>query len=99
MNKHTPGPWTAHEYGSPTGHWYVRGPRDEKIIHGPSLNNEANAHLIAAAPDLLEQTKLLERALLYEIKKSENDGDNEGARLKGVTLGIVREVLAKAEGR
>jgi hypothetical protein len=60
---------------------------------------EANAALIVAAPDLLEMTKLLERSLVYEIKKSEREGDDEGARLKSFTLAQCRAVINKAEGR
>ena len=54
---HTPGPWTAFEYGSPRNSYYVRAVNGEIVISGPSLNNKraskADAVLIAAAPDLL----------------------------------------------
>lgn len=54
--------------------------------------------LIAAAPDLYRMTELLERFLVYEIKRSDLDGDDEGATLKWGTLQEVRCVLAKARG-
>jgi hypothetical protein len=61
VSKHTPGPWEAQEYASPRGRWYVRQVGGLKTINYP-LSNEANARLIAAAPELL---KALEMALLY----------------------------------
>jgi len=65
MSKHTPGPWTAHELGYEDGtwiHWSIEahGPiAYGSIAHGGdntngSENSEANARLIAAAPDLLD---------------------------------------------
>jgi len=54
--KHTPGPWKAHatgfaRSGSPEFeiHYSDDGECVAEIVHG-----EANAHLIAAAPELLE---------------------------------------------
>lgn len=54
--------------------------------------------LAAAAPDLYRMTELLERFLVYEIRRSDLDGDDEGANLKSFTLQEVRCVLAKARG-
>lgn len=54
------------------------------------------ARLIAAAPELLEQAKLFERCIIYEIGVAEKRDDDEGARLKSLTLHLLREVLAKA---
>jgi hypothetical protein len=51
--------------------------------------------LIAAAPELLDLAKLLERSLVYEIRKSEKEGDDEGARMKMLTLAEVRRVISK----
>lgn len=53
MSKHTPGPWivSAHEMGTfvrCAGGYIISGPVNQRPGH------EANAHLIAAAPDLLE---------------------------------------------
>lgn len=60
-----------------------------------NTQHEADARLISAAPDLLEMTKLLERFLVYELKK--DAGDDEGARLKTVTLNLCRAAIAKAK--
>lgn len=60
---------------------------------------DANAHLIAAAPELFEQVLLLEKTIEYQIRVANAKGDDEGARLQAFTLHLVREVLAKAKGR
>lgn len=68
MTKHTPGPWTAYYFAAD---WWVANPEDDS---GPMLRvgsdhdrREANAHLIAAAPDLLNISKeildLIERII------------------------------------
>ena len=44
---------------------------------------------------LIEMVNLLDRFLVYEIKKSDRDGDDEGATLKSFTLAQVRAVLAE----
>lgn len=55
MNKHTPGPWKAVELEIPVGfarfeiHYSEDGECVAEVVH-----QEANAKLIAAAPDLLE---------------------------------------------
>ena len=49
--------------------------------------------------ELLEHTKLFERCLVYEIRKSEKEGDDEGANLKSLTLAMVRDTLARVEPR
>ena len=57
MSKHTSGPWTAHS----TKSFYVFGPaslsEQAGLDYGPFVCNassQANARLIAAAPELLE---------------------------------------------
>ena len=50
MSKHTPGPWEAREH-SDGSHWFVDW--DGGWTAGDELS-EANARLIAAAPELLE---------------------------------------------
>jgi hypothetical protein len=46
---------------------------------------------------LLEIAKLFERSLDFEIRRNRGEGDEEGARLKIVTLNLVREAIKKAE--
>ena len=50
----------------------------------------ANARLIAAAPELLEQCKLFEKCLTYLINSGDSGADLERDKL--------REVLAKVDG-
>ena len=71
MSKHTPGPWTVKEdlhYGDEF--WYG-GPKGFTITVGPAVlgdttkrtipEQQANARLIAAAPELLACLKALQR--------------------------------------
>ena len=61
MSKHTPGPWTYH-MNENYARIYLRGSgRIYPALGGDSLQGycgEANARLIAAAPDLLEACKV-----------------------------------------
>jgi hypothetical protein len=67
MGKHTPGPWKAvPQHTTVAGFWEenginIEGPNGEEIIGTEGIFNgefdEANAALIAAAPELLEALK------------------------------------------
>ena len=101
---HTPGPWMVTQpEGMDFAHVTDADPNstagDLCTVWNVTGNALANARLIAAAPDLLKLAKLLERALVYEIKKADREGDDEGAQMKFLTLADVREVIAKAEGQ
>ena len=90
---HTPGPWEKATIGIGTNSKQVvwlgekTGRRIQVISTG---RDEANARLIAAAPELLSQCKLFEKVLRACIMA----GDS-GAELE---LEKLREVLAKVEG-
>jgi hypothetical protein len=107
---HTPGPWHVFD-GQNTTKIFKRGrtvcayPQGEKkwgsmavayCDYHTSELAEANASLIAAAPDLLELARLFQASVEYEIKKSRAAGDEEGARLKTITLNMIRAALSKA---
>ena len=85
----TPGPWHAH--GTRVSTWETQ---DEIDFHGDEVIAEtgfnANARLIAAAPELLEQCKLFEKVLTHLINSGDSGADLERDKL--------REVLAKVEG-
>ena len=77
MSEHTPGPWIA-EYISHTG-WVVRWDNPESRIcslrwiggpHPPEVDKivEADARLIAAAPDLLAACKEAEQKFRVETE-------------------------------
>ena len=99
---HTPGPWHYSEVIRGRDQYYRQIRADFKIaeVHAchsgvagtkeGRAEDEANARLIAAAPELLEQCKLFEKCLTYLI----NSGDS-GADLDRDNL---REVLAKVDG-
>lgn len=84
---HTPtaGPWT---YGTHQGHTLVQTEEPAKTIcnvYGNTTDQkEANASLIAAAPDMLEALKHI------------RDHDNG---LAAVTRALAEKAIAKAEGR
>jgi len=92
MAKHTPGPWEVE----------MPGPRDQIqaiAVYGPAedgrteiawdVKREANARLIAAAPDLLEALKAVE----------EFEAPTADLRSGGETiLRTIRAAIAKAEG-
>ena len=64
MNKDTPGPWTHEGQGDITGiedNGFGRGPVDVCSVYLRTVEgrHEANARLIAAAPDLLEALECL----------------------------------------
>ena len=81
MSEHTPGPWhTAGEQGV-----QIRSAKDQIAKVWTMRGNEwkANAHLIAAAPDLLEALQ---------------DMVSDHASLSAATLAFARAAIAKATG-
>lgn len=99
--EHTPGPWMYDDdrigvSDSP----HDSEPFITSVIcdmvgdHITTDENDANARLIAAAPDMLEALKLFERyASFYETKPNYTLGPEEVA-----TLEAARSAIAKAEG-
>jgi hypothetical protein len=84
---HTPGPW-KHD-----STWGIikYGKTEICALHSGNL---ANAHLISAAPDLLEALQECVRVLAEYTQYDDDDGSVEGnARLLGLSA------IAKAEGR
>jgi hypothetical protein len=66
---------------------------DYIVLH--TANNEANARLIAAAPELLAALKRSEQYLVLAVADSSGN-------LKAITqndLNMIRAAIAKAEGR
>lgn len=102
MDKYTPGPWYV---GTQNDVLYIitRAPRpsrddiadiaDVKVIGSLNkCNDDANACLIAAAPDLLEALKSLQRQAL---QSDVNDPANEWGR---EALEMTNAAIAKATG-
>ena len=94
----TPGPWEKATIGIGTNSKQVvwlgekTGRRIQVISTG---RDEANARLIAAAPELLEQCKLFEKVLTYYYGTDKNTAISATANENRDKL---REVLAKVEG-
>lgn len=86
---HTPGPW--HADWDDNGQWYI----EPLGITGTRLRGDsgecvesANAHLIAASPELLDAA----RDALLRLRERGTIGDSPSIRLLGTAI-------AKAEGR
>jgi len=105
MEKHTPGPWEMplHPYIQQSdgeganfsdGDWEIVPPLGEA---GPVaiVNSEANALLIAAAPELLEALRSLLTGLQF-VQSAPRDPGGRG--LLQAAVDDARKVLAKATG-
>ena len=95
MSKHTLGPWEASE-GYPSDIWHVDMPsRGYSVVVSRAEEDwdmaveevQANAHLIAAAPDLLDALETL-------LLSTERDDMNFRVR----AMAAAREAIAKAKG-
>ena len=89
----TPGPWMIEDCtpGESTGLRFEVGTKDSVIARTTDGWKEAhaNARLIAAAPELLEQCKLFEKVLNELVVMGEADIEDRDK---------LREILAKVEG-
>ena len=100
MSKYTRGPWLPHTDGADA---YVQCPDGRHFIIGDIIyheDNKANAHLIAAAPDMCEALKLVRDG----FKNGADYYDGHVSSDKNCDcffcLGadVVDNVLAKAKG-
>jgi hypothetical protein len=99
---HTPGPWHYSEVIRGRDQYYRQIRADFKIadvhachsgVAGTKIGraeDEANARLIASAPDLLAQCREFEKCLTHLINSGDSGADLERDKL--------REVLAKVDG-
>lgn len=91
-SKHTPGPWWAehHIAGAPNSVCVTEDDGAARTIasipNGAQSNTDANAALIAAAPDMYEALREILAADTEYIEAA-------------ITLDSARAALAKAEGR
>lgn len=85
---HTPGPWRVAQINATDKPWAVigQGPHGDEIVAG-YLRTEADARLIAAAPDMLAALQVLLASASY----STDAMDAAEAQ--------ARAAIAKAEGR
>lgn len=94
---HTPAPWDVGNQPSNAIAWRVVASDDRDVAHvfGSGAQSKANAHLIAAAPDLLEALKSLQ-AIMCDPENNPSFAGSDGDRT------VAREAfaaIAKAEGR
>ena len=102
QSKHTPAPWHASKSGGTPNFWAISfDAGDIAFLTLQEENLEANAHLIAAAPELLE-------ALEYEleVRKMRNDPNNadvfeegELTKYEAVSKTKMLKAIAKARGQ
>ncbi len=96
MAKHTAGPWKAHELTRPIGlaKWQIHWSDDGECV-ADVVYEEADAKLIAAAPELLEACRMALDALGYVSVMS-----NNGIGIKKVYEAeeLLKQAIAKAEG-
>jgi hypothetical protein len=83
---HTPGPWELTQYGAVVrkdghGQTVVYTDNGESCING-----EANARLIAAAPDLLAALEMV------------MDAAEDGGDMNDIDWDMIRAAIARAEG-
>lgn len=98
--KHTPGPWTVEHHGGP---WHIFGAGDTRVgTYGTSVpaiteaewaTSQANAHLIAAAPELYAALQAVD-AEVRDIPSASGD-----VILPSHVWDLVSAALAKAEAR
>lgn len=91
---HTPGPWSATKHDESCGYWHVDSPGTAMggvatCYSTASGSTEANARLIAAAPDLLA-------ALVAMLATQEQ---TKPAIPKVAAMSMARAAIAKAEGK
>jgi hypothetical protein len=100
---HTPGPWTTDPEVGNEGVLGADGAlvADCSIFLNPEFGkrtskiNRANAHLIAAAPDLLAALKTARECIAYCRKAHKDAQSGEGFPVEM----ILDAAIAKAEGR
>ncbi len=92
MGKHTPGPWSADKWA--LGYTVSAPESHYSVCHLEDCNNdEANAHLIAAAPELLKACK----CALWSLEAQNRHICDDGTPTKPARM--LREAIAKAEGK
>ena len=91
---HTPGPWFRRSPSRSKVWWIVRedGKRLAQVLCSHDVNDDANAHLIASAPDLLEALKAFLTVNSDEIADMPMSHDLARA------LGTARAAIALAHG-
>ncbi len=91
MSKHTPGPWAV--TNSALNLFRVRVPKGH--LSGDclgELHTEANARLIAAAPDYDEMARSPEWAMIWQLLNAFAKGDTQRQYARAEPLAVLGEV-------
>lgn len=98
--KHTKGPWYASRLSE--GVWIIKNEAFDSYIalthNREGVHADANAHLIAAAPDLLEALRKVSAAL-EAVYESEMEWTGEWDMLPPDALEMAKAAIRKAEGK
>lgn len=100
--KHTPGPWTYNEnfaqevVGADGLHIAYVGANDEPSQFRTDEEHDANAILIAAAPELFQLIDQISRFATTDEEPGKDLGNDEA--MDGL-IARSRELIARAEGR
>lgn len=100
MTNHTPGPWRVSKLG---GEPMVYGPQGAQIVNMRDAlvfadENEANARLIAAAPELLAVLQSFVNAWAEQIDKDKEVNGSDAVDFIAGYLDDARAAIAKAKG-
>jgi hypothetical protein len=102
--KHTPGPWMIAYWPIPAPNWWIGSPPTHPGSSrlGPSIcgmiHVEANAHLIAAAPNLKDGCNALLGLLQLLAARDDVSDDLRKALTSGHRIDEARAAVAKSEG-
>jgi hypothetical protein len=91
---HTPGPWKAQPAGYPTRQWDIVADSGRRNVAETICDHEANARLIAAAPELLAACEGVLGVLNHGTPTKEDGTPNTHWK----HIDIIRAAIAKATG-
>lgn len=94
--KHSPSPWTLIGRGTIES---ADGAVIAEVTRGTAVPNDANACLIAAAPDLLEALKLAEDWLIPVAEQNREAQDLAVTLFTDGRMARIRAAVAKADGK
>lgn len=99
MSNHTPGPWTACNNDGYSIWRITSSERTIAEVVGDSAETEMNAHLIAAAPEMLELLAelVMKASAAEEFWKLLRSNDELIANL-GSTIAKAAQLIVKIEG-
>ena len=104
--KHTPGPWTVEEYGDDeTPALVIHKDSNSRVCfmatpgsHGDPAKIEADAHLIAAAPELLLALVAATKNMRTLEELWRGNGDDKMADMARINCEGYERTIAKARG-